>query len=1150
MTRKLKLGLGATAVFAPYAIGTWHLGPLLGLTGKDLWIARGGLWLIGLIAIGVVVTILLRRRTAPPKPPVEEGREIDTAVAGARSRLAASRKAGGTGLQDLPLVLILGPEGSAKTTSVVRSGQDPELLSGEVFRGEAIVPTRTINIWYSQKILFLEAGGRVTGDIARWGRLMHHLQPRRLRAALGRGGQAPRIALVCFSCEEFLRPNANESVAAAARPLRARLSELSLELGVPLPVYVVFTKADRIPHFPEYVRNFARDEVREVFGSTLPLDLGPADSYAERAFKRVDRAFQRMFHSIAIKRLKFLPRENVPDNTAGAYEFPREFRKVIPLATQFLVDLCRPSQLELSQVLRGFYFVGVRPVIVSDVPFETAPEASATSESVPIGATRVFNPGRMPGAVAAKLADPLPASRKVPQWVFLERLFPEVLLKDRVAMALTQGGRRVDLLRRVLLGGTIAAAIVVASGITVSYLGNRRLQESATAATRGLSVLATDGDDIPTLDALRRLDAARSELEKLARYERNGPPWRLRWGLYSGAPLYPRLRQEYFVSLDRRLLARTRDSLLSVLRVLPNTPTQSSDYGATYTTLKAYLITTFRPDQSTAEFLGPVLQDRWRAGRQIDAPRLELTRRQFDFYARELPIANPYSTELDNRTVAHTRQFLRQFTGTEPIYRSMLSAVSASVQPIEFARTAPNASGVVRDPYVVPGAFTRRGWVGMQAAAKDVERYFKGETWVIGEDAPITADRSKVQREVRELYLKEYVTHWRRFLAAASVERFGGLQDGARKLGILSSNQSPLLALFSLVSRHTAVDTVTIAPSFQPVQVVTPPGDTAKYIGPSNEPYINALVSLQSSLEQIAKAGPDGADAAVSQAMADASQAKLATKQVANKFQIDDAGKVHLIVQKLMEAPLLYLEPALLAVGPGQLNAKGKAFCAPFQQLMAKFPFNPAGSVSAGLDEVSSLLQPGSGALWTFVDGELANYVLRQGSQFIEKPGAPTRVSPSFVGFLNRAAEFSAGLYHGEGSQPSLLFIMRANLSDAVPSLTITIDGRPAKFTRTSAANKRISWTGSEAQEATLSGQVGGREQRILSYQDTWAIFKLFHQADWYPGDPYYLVDWRVPPPAGGSPLRARFEVNMAGAKPILRREFFSGVSCNSRITR
>jgi type VI secretion system protein ImpL len=1151
MTRKLKIVLSGVSCLATFVGAGWLLSALLRLQGRDLWILRGGIGLLGCLVAAVLVIFLIRRRAGPPKPVSEDGKDIDAAFNAARSRLAGTGVAGG--IQGLPVVLVLGSDASGKTTVVVRSGLDPELLAGEVYQGETLLPTRQLNLWYSRKAAFLEVGGRVASDGARWQRLMARLQPGRLRAALGGGSHAPRVALVCLSCEELLRPDRGESIPAAARALRTRLAELALELGVHLPVYVLFTKADRISHFADYVRNASNEEVRDVFGATLPLEAVAADTYADRSYKRIDRAFQRLFHSVASKRLKFLPRENQPEVAASAYEFPREFRKVIQPATQFLIELCRPSQLAVSPVLRGFYFVGVRPVVISDAPFEEVAPTSATSESpLTVGATSVFNPGRQRAAIAAKLSGGPPSTRKVPQWVFLTRVLPEIVLSDRVAMAMTQGGRRVDLLRRVLLVSAVLVCLLAAGVFALSFQGNRRLLTSLAAASEGVTARGAMGPDgLPTADALARLDRLRAELATLADYERDGPPWRLRAGLYEASPLFAPLRRRYFLELDRLLLSTTRDSLLASLRSLPSTPSQESDYGATYAALKAYLIMTGRPEKSTVDFLGPVLLERWRTGREVDPTRVELARGQFGFYAGELPYSDPYRTEPDVRTINHTRSFLSRFTGTEPIYRSMLSAIATKTGAVDYARIFPQAAGLIRDPYIVPGPFTRDGWTAMQAAFKDVDRYFQGEAWVIGDQAPVTADRDKVVREVRSLYIREYIDHWRRFLAAAAIDRPAGIRDGARRLAVLSSNQSPLLGLFSLVSRHTAVDTVAIAPAFQPVQLLVPPADTAKYIGEANEGYMNALIALQASLEQVGKSGADGPEAAVSQALSDISQARLASKQVANKFRIDNEGKVHAIVQRLLEAPIANLEPSLMAVGPAELNTKGQAFCAPFQRLMGKFPFASRGTTPAGVDEVNALLQPGTGALWTFVENDLANYIVRQGTRFAEKPGSPMRVSGGFLEFLNRAGEFAATLYRSENSPPALTFTMRAILSEAVPALEVRIDGRPARFTRTSAASKVITWKASEGREASLWARLGTRDQQIFTHSGTWAIFKLFNQADWFPGDNFYTVEWPLPGiTASGKPLRATFDVQLGQGRPVLKRDFFAGATCAGRITR
>ncbi len=271
MSRKAKIFLITALILAIYAVTIWFLGSVLGHGRADRWVLRGSLWMLGLVGAGTIAAYLLKRPAAPPRAGADEVAEIDAAFASLRGRLAASALGARSKLGRLPLVLFLGPEGSAKTTTVIKSGLDPELLAGEVFRGDAVTPTRSLNAWISQNTIFVEAGGRLSSDSGRWGRLIHHLLPDRLRAALSSRRQAPRLAVVCLSCDDLVRPDAADSAPAAARSIRTRLSEVSQRLGIRLPVYVMFTKADRIPHFPDYVRNFAREEVRDVFGATIPL---------------------------------------------------------------------------------------------------------------------------------------------------------------------------------------------------------------------------------------------------------------------------------------------------------------------------------------------------------------------------------------------------------------------------------------------------------------------------------------------------------------------------------------------------------------------------------------------------------------------------------------------------------------------------------------------------------------------------------------------------------------------------------------------------------------------------------------------------------------------------------------------------------------
>lgn len=1157
MTRPGKIWLIGAAGLLAYSMVAWVTGTLLHLRGADLWLLRGGLLLLGLIAAVVVFWFVARPTAAPAATSAADGDELDAIVADARAHLGTSRLGRKTSLGHLPIVLLLGPPGSTKTTIMLHSGLDPELLAGEGLRDRGVGPTKSVNLWYAEDVVFLEAGGQLAAEPARWARLIHHLHPRRLGPALSGGASAPRVAVVCFGCDEFLRPGNAEAVPAAARELRARVAEVSQQLGIRLPVYVVFTKADQIPFFTDYVHNLSREEAREVLGKTLPLgeELG-AGSFSDRATERLSGAIERLFRSLAERRIELLSREHVPGRVAAAYEFPREFRKVAPLAVQFLVELCKPSQLRVSPFLRGFYFTGVRPVVVEDVAPAAVSQVARPAGSIALGATRVFDADSYQKAAAVPDAAVVPGSRRVPQWLFLDRIFRDVILRDQAARGVAQGGTRVDLLRRLLLASAAALSLVLAAGFVISYVGNRRLEASVLRAADRATAVALNPDGTPSVESLRRLDTLRAELESLRRHERDGAPWRLRWGLYTGTALHPAARLIYFKRFSTLMFGSTYTSLRSSLRTLPSAPREADGYGNTYRQLKAYLITTTHPDSSTAEFLSPVLMRQWTRGGPREPERAELARRQFDFYAEELRVDNPYHLPVEASAVARARAFLLQFTGAERIYQSMTSDASRRNSSVRFDREVPTATAYVRESYEVPGAFTRRGWGSMEGALKNADRFFEGEAWVLGTDAGVPADRAKVLGELRSRYLADYARHWRSYLDSGAVVRYASVRDAARSLAVLGGNQSPLLKMLVLATRNTTVPDTAVAKMFQPLRVAMPVDSAGKLIVPANKEYVTALAELAVALERVANAPMGEGELVASQAVENADGAKSAARKIAQGFEGDGKETVGGAVQRLLEEPIAYTDPLLRNFGAAELNAAGGAFCSRFRKVMAKYPFNPLASASATPEEVAAMFQPAGGALQTLYDEALQKVLVRRGSGFVATPDRSITVSPAFVRFFNRAWAVSEALFREGGTEPRLSFSLTPVLSEGINSVAVSLEGQTVRFNRQPAETKPFLGVNAAGHSATLSAELGGSDWTWKEYQKPWAIFRLFHGADrWRQSGDVYTVEWTLrsggrPITAGGTPATVAFQLTTGGGPPVLRSGSFDGLACPGAIVR
>lgn len=115
-------------------------------SGTPRWVLVASLWVLGIIAAAVVVWFLSRRAKQDGQPagqsePAAQATEIDLLVRAAEAKLVSAR-AGHIG--SLPAILLIGEPGSTKTTTILHSGLEPELLAGQVQQDANVVPTQPL----------------------------------------------------------------------------------------------------------------------------------------------------------------------------------------------------------------------------------------------------------------------------------------------------------------------------------------------------------------------------------------------------------------------------------------------------------------------------------------------------------------------------------------------------------------------------------------------------------------------------------------------------------------------------------------------------------------------------------------------------------------------------------------------------------------------------------------------------------------------------------------------------------------------------------------------------------------------------------------------------------------------------------------------
>ena len=1137
---------------------TFAFAKLLALSGLDSYIFYALMAVLGLVAMGLWIYFKTKWKgrggAAAGGGEVTDDAAIDQIVREADARLAGQNVT----IANLPLVFVVGDRASTKTSAMVYSGVEPELLAGAAYgEGNMIMPTQHANIWFARGTAFIEAAGAVFADPAKWLALVRRLKPASLKSLVGKGQQAPRGVLLCFDVETFAKPGAADAVTAAARYIQARFAEISQVLGINFPVYVLFTRTDRIQFFTDYFRNLSNEEATQVFGATIPIRDYTQGVYAEEETRRLSEAFNNLFHSLCDKRTILLPREGDTTKTPQPYEFPREFAKLRGSIVNFLVEVCRPSQLRASPFLRGFYFAGVRPILVSDsAPISLKVDNHEDALRGAGAATQMFRLGKLQEEQQRQSeAKAQSAGRRVPQWMFLGHLFNGVILQDTSALGASGSSTKTSFLQRLLLSLAAGLLLFYSIGLLISFFKNRSLEKQAIIAATELAPTADlTGCAVPALDKLQKLESLRQSLQELTKYHDEGAPLFHRLGLYAGNDMLPEVRKAYYDRFRALLFGQTQKGLVSFMKGVPEDPSPQDDYGFAYDSVKTYLLSAKEfsrtSDKSLAKFLGTTLHQRWANCKQQDLPKevSDLAQTQFNFYAGDLPHGNPYSAESDP-SVPKAQKYLSKFGGIKAAYMALLAKADREKPPTTYNQRFTETDYAVVSRTPVRFAFTKSGYDFMLKLLKNAD--FGGEPWVLGDFKGTNVSKDELDKGVRDLYGTDYIELWRKVLREAAFTGYpGGLPDAETKLQRIINPRQPVLCLLWWTANSTNIDLGKVKQSFAAVQAVQPQADQEGCIVPKNQPYNDALARLQESIARINQPGGDPI-ATASVVRDQQNSARNATQSVASG-PVDSEGQLDTVVTRLMLAPITSIRPPDPGAGA---NAAGAAFCNGFNGLVNKFPFK-SGTPEVSLQELADIFKPQTGKLWQFYEQTGKQFVTCSSAGCVPAatPPPPMPVNPAFVSAFSELLKFSKALYGDSATEPNYKYSLLPK-SDFHESFNITVNGDKVTV-KSGTKSKIFSWPGPGTPSFALDGVRKGDSQGLQRDATLWSVFRVFALADTVTGSTFRF-NMKSGPQAvrledSQGQLRDAFydlTVDTQGAPAIFSKNYMASLRCVGKVT-
>jgi type VI secretion system protein ImpL len=1032
----------------------------------------------------------------------EETAAVREKLATALRLLKKNRKSRGF-LYEQPWYAIIGPPGAGKTTALLNAGLHFP-LAAEMGQGalSGVGGTRLCEWWFTDDAVLIDTAGRYTThdsdaavDRAGWEAfldLLHRTRPR----------QPLNGVLVAIALSDVAQAPAAERMA-HARAIRQRVKELETRLGVRMPVYAMFTKADLISGFIQFFDDLDEAQRAQVWGATFALADDAVAGFAADFRALVERLNRRMY-----ERLQAEPN---PDRRAQIAMFPTQVASLEQPLIEFMQAAFGSTGNERAPLLRGAYLT------------------SGTQEGTPID--RLL--GTLSRAFGLDQNRTLALRPGQGRSYFLSRLLRDVIFGE--AMLVSRNPRAVR--RRAVaraVGFAVALLLVVAAGALfwrIRDAGQRQIDAAQTAlsgyeeATRALPLDPVADADLPRLVPLLD-DAGALSHDMDAAAAAPAPWWSL--GLSQQTKLAAAAEAVYRHALERALLPRLVWRLEAQLRGTMNQP----DF--LYEATRVYLML------GNAGPLDRELVHEWMLldwetaypGAEFAPVRDTLLQHLDALLAEPLP-----SISLDGALVAQARATFAGVSLAQRAYSRLRPSAAAQRLPAWRPSDALGAAGVglfvsasgrpLTDG--IPGFFTPEGFhkvllPSLDSAAKGVV----SESWVLGQRVELDPNGPQM-RALRDdiilLYETDFARAWDATLADLNLVQMRSLPRAAQDLYIIESPESPMRALLVSIAQQLRLSVPPGAPA-KPVQDVSvaasdSAADQLKAVLGRAQPAANATPAAPGHeideryhpLLALVGDGPGAPIDAALKSLIDIQQqiAKMAAAPVGAPPLAPAAGNDPVVAVQAEAArqpqPFSRWLSSIAASSnalrggsargqvAGVFNAPGGPAELCPATVNGHYPFVRSATDDVSIADFSHLFGPG-GSFDGFLNTSLRPYIDMSASPWRPQAadGVPAPVTPTDLAQFQRAAGIRDMFFAAGGTTPSIrLDITPLSLDRTTSQATLDIAGTAVTATHDPPRSTQVTWPGpAQAEPARLVFDPPANQPAMLQDNGPWAMFRLF----------------------------------------------------------
>jgi type VI secretion system protein ImpL len=1002
-------------------------------------------------------------------------------------------------LYEQPWFAIIGPPGAGKTTALLNAGLTFP-LAAEMGQGPiaGVGGTRMCEWMFTDDAVLIDTAGRYATqdsnaavDKAGWDAFLGLLKRTRPRQPLNG-------VIIAIAMTDIAGASAAERLG-HARAIRQRVKELYDQLGVRMPVYALFTKADLIAGFTEFFDDLDREKRGAVWGTTFPLnksDAGSVTAFEAEFDLLVERVNQRLPDR--------LQAERSPERRVAIAGFPAQFASLKQPLMEFVQEAFGGTRLDPAPFLRGTYV------------------ASGTQEGTPID--------RLTGALARGFGidqQRAPSLRpEAGRSYFLTRLLKDVIFGE--AMLVSRDPAAVKRAWMLRIATVSVAALIAVVGIVAlvqtNSVNNNAVAREDTALAAYVAAVKTLPLD-PVNDAALDKVAPVLDLARALPYGTQVPATESQWfpGLSQFGKLGAGADQVYGNALQRILLPRLLWRLEGQMR------DQMTNPPFLYEATRTYLML-----GGAGPLDRPAIKEWMRLDWEASFPGAlaKPLRDSLEGHLDALlngPI--PHIT-LDGALVDDARRTFSRVSLAQRVYQVIKrSPEVTSLKPWVPADVV-GASGVTmfsrrsgaKLTDGLPGLFTVAGFHNavlpmLPKALKEVA----DDSWVLGKQSEFdiaSPQALTLQRDVVKLYTDEFAQTWDAFMADLDLPPLTNSAESVQVLYVLASPQSPIKDMLNGIVKQL---TLTQAPpgvaglaqaAAGAAQAAA--GATASrlqgVLGAAGVPTDPPGKAIEDRYDPLIKFVGKGPGAPLDGVLGLLGQLQQQLSAAANPVPGAPPAPGNASAQLRAEAsrdpePVRHWLNIMVTGGAAQMNAGAKkaaaaafnapggpaSLCAP--AVTGRYPFVPGSANDIPLDDFAKLFAPG-GLLDTFFNAQLRPFVNTASGNWTLQPSGDVAppVSQADLAQFQRAAAIRDLFFGPGGKDPAVRFdITPLSADNTTKQVTIDLGDQSISYAHGPVRPVTISWPGTNriiAARLAFDPPVPG----VAPIQTTgpWALFRLF----------------------------------------------------------